>query len=204
MPQGNSKTKLYNANLVKASLKVPESRIVAGLLLDNVSPNEWHRAIVVDNVLQKRSSYTAQTFANFIAGRLRTLDEDALMLIRDGSNEVATQTVLSGSIRYSRLLGDFLVDVVRDRRRRFQASITNLDWSEFIEDCKARDVSVDGWTEGVIDKLRQNVFRIVAEAGYVTDTKTMTLQNMVVVSEVVDLLTRFGDFETLRTMRATE
>jgi len=125
-------------------------------------------------------------------------------MLSEGSNDVATQLVLAASIKYSRLLEDFLNQVVRDRRQRFQRCITNRDWNEFIENCKARDPNVDDWTEGVIDKLRQNTFRITAEAGYVADTRTMTLQNMNIVPEVADLLARTGDHETLRTMRATE
>jgi hypothetical protein len=199
--QGNG---LYNANLVKASLKVPESRIIAGLLLDGVDAAAWHRAIVVDNVLQTRSPYTARTFASFIGHRLRTLEPAAWAMVRDGSTEVATQTVLAATIRYSRLLGDFLEHVLKDRHRRFELNITARDWSEFIEGCQARDPNVDCWTEGVIMKLRQNIFRIVAEAGYVTDTNSMTIQHVAVLPEVVDLLNRLSDNETLSAMRATE
>ncbi len=194
----------YNANLVKASLKVAESRVIAGLLLNGADAESWHKSIAVDNVLQKRSPLTAATFANYIAHRLRTLEPEAWQLIYDSSNEVATQLVLAASLRHSELLADFLNLIVKDRRRRFQVSITNRDWTEFIEGCKGRDPTVETWTDAVVDKLRQNSFRILAEAGYVTSTKTMTLQNMTVAPQVVELLNRLGHAEILRTMHASE
>ena len=46
MPRGR-----YQADLTKESLLIPESGIVAGLLLNNIDEGQRHRAIVVDNVL---------------------------------------------------------------------------------------------------------------------------------------------------------
>ena len=163
MPRTLHDSRLYNANLVKASLKVPESRIIAGLLIDGANSVEWHQAIIVQNVLQKRSPHTAKLFADFIANRLKTLQPAAWPFVKDGSNSVATQLVLAATIKYSRLLGDFLDLVVRERRRTFASHLTDLDWSEFVEGCKARDPGVNDWTEGVVKKLRQNTFRILAE-----------------------------------------
>jgi len=56
----------YKANLTNGSLKLAESRIIAALLLDNVDEAAWRRAIIEDNVLQKRSPSTAKTFADYL------------------------------------------------------------------------------------------------------------------------------------------
>lgn len=49
----------FKADMAGGSLKLPESRIVAGLLIDDVSAEDWRRAIEDENVLQKRSPGTA-------------------------------------------------------------------------------------------------------------------------------------------------
>ena len=46
---------LYKADIAGGSLKVPESRIIADLLLRGVDEKEWRDAIEVENALQKRS-----------------------------------------------------------------------------------------------------------------------------------------------------
>jgi hypothetical protein len=56
----------YRADIAGGSLKVPESRIIADLLLRGVDDNEWRDAIEVQNALQKRSPATARRQASLI------------------------------------------------------------------------------------------------------------------------------------------
>jgi len=122
-------------------------------------------------------------------------------LVRDGSPVVATQAALAAAIKCSPLLADFFDLVLRDQIRQFKTTITDKDWSEFIEGCIARDPHVGTWTESVVSKLRQVIFRILSEAGYVADTKSMTLQWVSVVDPLVQYLETHGDQSVLRCMR---
>ncbi len=58
MKKANSK--IYKGDITCGSLLVRESRIIADLLLDKADDRAWHQAIVIDNVLQKRSPETAK------------------------------------------------------------------------------------------------------------------------------------------------
>ena len=46
----------YRADITAGSLKVPESRLIADLLLHEVDADGWKDAIVKQNVLQARNS----------------------------------------------------------------------------------------------------------------------------------------------------
>src|SRR5690348_7739746 len=109
----------YSADITAGSLKVPESRIVARLLLDGVSGPAWKDAIERENVLQARSPATAKRLARLIRLRLETMDADLWKLVRDGTGPVATHAALAAAVKHSPLLGDFLDLVVRDQFRSF-------------------------------------------------------------------------------------
>lgn len=44
----------YDSDLIGGSLMVRESRLIADLLLREATPEQWHQAIQIDNILQKR------------------------------------------------------------------------------------------------------------------------------------------------------
>ena len=46
----------YDSDLIGGSLMVRESRLIADLLLREATPERWHQAIQIDNILQKRIS----------------------------------------------------------------------------------------------------------------------------------------------------
>lgn len=43
----------YDSDLIGGSLMVRESRLIADLLLREATPEQWHQAIQIDNILQK-------------------------------------------------------------------------------------------------------------------------------------------------------
>ena len=178
----------YKADIGGGSLKLPESRVIAGLLLEEVDDQGWHDAIVVQNVLQKRSPGTAKRQASLIRSRLVTMGRDLWELVRDGSNPVAAHALLAAAIKHSTLLGDFLDLVVREQFRLFRPSLSRMLWSDFLDQCRGRDPYMPEWQESTADKLGDSVFRILDEAGYITDTKTMTLKPVRVSEEVLAYL----------------
>ncbi|MDH0837194.1 DUF1819 family protein, partial [Acinetobacter johnsonii] len=50
----------YDSDLIGGSLMVRESRLIADLLLREATPEQWHQAIQIDNILQKRTPASAQ------------------------------------------------------------------------------------------------------------------------------------------------
>ena len=56
----------YDSDLSGGSLMVRESRLIADLLLREATTEQWHQAIQVENVLQKRTTASAQRNATAI------------------------------------------------------------------------------------------------------------------------------------------
>jgi len=188
----------YQADITAGSLKVAESRVIADLLLRAVDGNDWETAILDQNVLQARSPATAKRLARLIRKRLELMDAALWRLVKDGSGDVATHAVLAAAVKHSALLGDFLDLVVREQYRLFSKALTKRQWGEFLDDCRGRDPEMPVWNESTRKRLGSSVFQILAQAGYIENTRTMKLQTVHVSSQVIHYLEKHNEHYVLR------
>ncbi len=166
---------LYNAEISAGSLMLPESRRVARLMLTHPDSATWFETLKTENILQKKSPATARRQARLIRNRLETLDEEAWGLVVDGDQELSLQILLAASVKHSRLLGDFMRDVVAGHLRRYEHMLSPADWEAFLADCTQRDPTVATWSASTRAKLLQVTLRILAEARYVESTRCLRL-----------------------------
>jgi hypothetical protein len=177
---------------------VPESRVVADLLLADADADDWRQAIEVDNVLANRSTSTAITKARLIRARLKTLPPSLWNVVRDGSKPAATHAVLAGAVNYSPLFGDFLDLVVRDLYRRFESVLKPQHWDTYVDDCHASDPVMPTWTPATHVSLRSRVFGMMTEAGYLTGGRRHSLTPLRIAPEVTSALKESGERYALR------
>ncbi|MGK0291035.1 MAG: hypothetical protein ACI86H_002502 [bacterium] len=180
----------YNAELVAGALLPVESRKIATLLLKNGSPQEWKQEIEVNNILQKRSPQTAKRQAILIRKRLETMDHDFLKLVSEANATLLNQCLLVSAIKRSHLLGDFIQQVILEHTRNFQKEITVTHWNYFFENCKNVDSSIESWAVTTQKKVRQVIFKILAESKYIQSTKQKTITLIRIEPELIYYLNR--------------
>ena len=193
----------YKADITAGSLKVPESRIIADLLLSGTDKGGWEEAVVEKNVLQARSPETARRLTRLIRARLETMESGLWRLVRDGSGEVATHAMLAAAVKHSPLLGDFLDLIVREHYRLFKKTLANRCWEDYLNDCRGRDPEMPVWNESTRKRLRSSVFQTLAQAGFLENTRSRRLQKVHVASQVLDYLDRHGEYYTLRCVQVS-
>lgn len=191
----------YSADITAGALKVPESRVIAGLLLRAVSEREWRKAIYDDNVLQARSPKTAKRLSILIRGRLSLVKPPLWRMATDGSVVEATHACLAAAVKSSFLLGDFLDLVLRDQYRTFRESLSRTLWADYIQGCRGRDPEMPQWSDSTIMRLRSSVFSILAEAGYIDSTKSRKLQTVHIVKPVLRYLEQNDEQYVLRCIK---
>ena len=180
-----------------------ESRRIAQLLLNEVSPEEWNEAILQKNILQKRSPATARRQARLIRSRLELMKSDLWKLIAKGDKEMATQALLAAAIKHSCLLGDFMYQIARERWQTFEKYVRTSDWNKFIEICAQSEPHILKWSDSTMAKLRQVIFRILAEARYLESTRSLKLLPVSIVPEVRSYLINNSEDYVLRCMDVT-
>ncbi len=178
----------YKADITAGALKLPESRIVADLLLRKVDAEGWEDAIGAKNVLQARSPATARRLTKLVRGRLGAMGPDLWKLVRDGKGTVATHAAFAAAVKHSPLLGDFLDLVLGEQYRVFGEALTNQMFADYLDGCRERDPDMPQWTESTRRRLRSSVFQMLAQAGYVENTRTLKLQTVHLAEQVLRYL----------------
>lgn len=177
-----------------------ESRIIASLLLEGIDDQRWHQVITVDNTLQKKVPSTARRMARLVRNRLELMTPDLWKLVVNGTSETALQALLAAAIKHSRMLGDFLSEVVKDHYRVFEKRLTIGDWNHFLALCEQRDHTVSTWSDTTKAKLGQVVYRILAEAKYIDSTRLLQITPVMVIPEVLDYLLRHQESYVIKCM----
>ena len=188
----------YKADITAGALKLPESRIIADLLLRKVDAEAWKNAIVKENVLQARTPATASRLTKLIRGRLETMGPDLWKLVRDGRGTVATHAVFAAAVKHSRLLGDFLDLVVAEQYRVFGMVLSNKMFADYLEGCRERDPGMPQWNETTRRRLQSSVFQMLAQAGYIETTRSLKLQTVHVADHVLRYLKAHREEYVLR------
>ena len=193
----------YKADITAGSLKVAESRVIADLLLKGAKPKGLEKAVLKGNPLQTKSPATALRLGRLIRKRLELMTPELWRLVRDGTQTVATHAVLAATAKHSPLLGDFLDLVVREQYRIFGKVLSNKHWSDYLDDCRGRDPDMPVWNESTRKRLRSSVFQILAQAGYIDDTKSRQLQAVHIASQVLGYLEKNEEHYVLRCIQVS-
>lgn len=183
----------YQANFTKCSLIVPESRIIASLLLQGVEGSDWDKQVRDLNVLQKRTAKTADSYATLARSRLQTMGAGLWELVLDGSAPVATHAVLAATVKFSPLFGDFMRTVVRDQFRRFATHLEARHWDAYIEDSLRSQPNMPTLSDSTRVKLRQNAMRMLAEAGFIENTRSLRLRSQQIEPAVLHYLRQHNE-----------
>lgn len=178
----------YDSDLIGGSLQVRESRIIADLLLQNASSEQWHEAIKVQNLLQKRSPASSKRVAQALRKRLERLDAPFWRAIRDGDDELATQVVFCSALERNLLLVEYVETVLRDAIITRAGVLEPYHWDDFLDERSQRDTAIADWTESSRKKMAQVVYRMLAEVGLLESARNMKLHNILIRSEVRALL----------------
>ena len=194
-------TSIYSADLTAGSLKLRESRLIAGLLLDGVGDERFREAVTQDNILQCRTAATAIRLARLIRGRLESFDAGLWKMVRDGQKVVAIQGLFAAAVKHSSLLRDFVDLSLRDEFRMLHTHLAPGLWWSFLEGCAARDPAVGKWSEATRKRLRSTVYQILAQAGFLSDTKDRELRKVTILPELSRYLMGRGDHPLLNTIQ---
>ena len=194
--------KEYLGDIIGGSLMLRESRVIAELLITSPNEDKWHDAIVNDNVLQKTSVHSAKRMASTLRKRLQPMGEVFWAELSDVSDDTARQMLLLATMCQSPVLTDFMATTLSDARQMYREALRSDDWQEFILSRQRAIVGLEQYSESSIQKMGSNVFKILADSGYLESGRSKKLKNVYVLPQIREWAIRLDCQKTYDVMES--
>lgn len=155
----------YRLGFVSGGLLIHQSKIAARLYLETRDWEAVKRRVRDENLFQTRTPSTATRYLLEVVRRLKGLDDALLNIIAEGGPTERAQVLWAAACRHYQLLGDFAVEVVRDKFLHGDAHLKPEDFTRFVNQQTLWHPELEDKTDRTISKLRNNAFQMLKESG---------------------------------------
>ena len=194
--------KTYLGDIIGGSIMLRESRLIAQLLLQHPDNNAWDCAIVEENLLQKNSLHSAKRMATTVKKRLELMSDDFWADLLAAPDDLAKQMLMLAILCQSPVLMDFMATEVADARRMYRDTMRSDDWPEFFASRQRVISGLDQYSPSSIQKMGSNVFKILADVGYLESARSKRLKNIYVLPEIREWAVRLNCIKAYEAMES--
>jgi hypothetical protein len=156
--------KAYKFSFVAGGLLLPETAAIAGRYLEQPDWEAIRREVEAGQLLRTTRSSSRSRYFLEIRRRFRVAAPFELAFIA-GEADLSRLANFAVCCRYYQVLGDFMVDVVRDKLRLGDRSLGNIDFYAFFERQTQERPELEGLSDSTRVKVKTVLFRMLSEAG---------------------------------------
>jgi hypothetical protein len=172
-------------------------------LLQDPDNDQWKQLIVEENILQRKSPYTALRVAATVRKRLAPLGHDFLNDILGLPERTYIQLLLVALLIQSPIMADFMKNVLAEARRVYKSELEKSAWQDFIDErCRAWP-ELNNYSDEAHKVIGRNVIRALAEAGYLNSSRSKQIQAVYVEPEIKNWLERLNRTDLIEVMECT-
>ena len=178
----------YILSYTTASLSAYESEVMAGLYLESDDWSSVRESVIDENVLQKGSLTGRRKLFNELKKRLETLTSEQLAFYVDASSsDVKNLTMLSCFKLYG-FIYDFATEVMRKKLLLFDFQVLNSNYESFYDSKAVSFENLNTISEATQKKLKQVMFKMFEQAGFIDSVKTKNIQKPYLSEELIRLI----------------
>lgn len=159
----------YALSFTSGALLMREAFIVAPIYLREHDWAKVRQIIQGDNLLQARTEATGQRRAREVAQRLAVLTDTELEMLVDSTTSERGHLLWAAACRRYDLIGEFAEEVLRERFLLLTPTLDHGDFDSFIRSTALWHEEVADLKDTTLRKLRASVFRMLVEAGLLTE-----------------------------------
>lgn len=182
----------YSAGMVSQVFAFLESKKLAELLNQGMSKEEAWKEVEVNNLFRLRSATRLRKTFNYIYKRLSSLPEEAVKMLSSLDADSAKILVLISIMKTDLLFFEFVYEVYRGKVLLGEKTIENRDINGFFDEKVMQSDIVSKWSEAGIQKLKNCYIKNLVDAGVLTDTKTRTINPVIINYKLEELLKKQG------------
>jgi hypothetical protein len=161
----------YALSFTSGALLMREAVIAAPLYVRERDWSKVRALIADDNLLQTRTTASGSRLAREVAQRLAVLTDIEIELLLEGAAAERGHLLWAAACRRYDLIGEFAEEVVRERYLLLTSTLGYEDFDSFVRGKALWHSELAELKDSTLRKLRANVFRMLHEAGLLSDDR---------------------------------
>lgn len=170
MIEQHAATQRYALSFTSGALLMREAGIAAPLYLRERDWSKVRAVIDEENLLQARTVASASRLAREVIQRLAVLSGDEIELLAEATSTERGHLLWAAACRRYVLVGEFAEEIVRERFLLLTPTLTHDDFDNFVRGKSLWHAELAELTDSTRRKLRSNLFRMLREAGLLSDS----------------------------------
>ena len=191
---------MYSAKLTGESFLLYEFKIVAKLKLEGHSDKEIRKMVMEENLFQYKFKSSISRRLTPLIQRVNLLDDKLINMLIDEPLTDGVVINLYAIMKNDKLFFEFMNEVVAEKLRVSESYLEKKDINIFINEKKEQSEDVAKWTDQTIAKIKQVMFKILAESGILEDKKSGKLSRLLIEEELRDYIISIGDATYIKAM----
>jgi len=178
----------YLLSYTTLSLQAYEAETIATLYRETLDWKSVARSVVDDNALQKGTISTRKREFIEFKKRLLSLTAEQLAYYEYAtSSDIKNLTMLSCFKLYS-FISDFATEIMRNKLLLFDFQLLNSDYEAFYDSKRVAYDNLNTISEGTRYKLKQVMFKMFEQAGFIDSVKNKNIQKPYLSEELIKLI----------------
>lgn len=171
-----TRSMIYRGGLTREQFLFYEMRIAARYYQRAIPVDDAVAEITAENLFQFPTEREVRSIARACYRRLEALNNAALVQeLIDAPSDIAKQINLYAIMRDNRLVWEFMVDLIGEKYRQLDFSLTRQDINTFMTHLQAENDTIAAWSESTIKKIKSVLVRCLVETGYLESHRDTTL-----------------------------
>ena len=162
-------TQRYALSFTSGSLLTREALIAAPIYLRERDWSTTRARIKDENLLQTRVARSNTRLLGALIPRLQVLTDAELQIVADGTSTERGHLMWAAACRQYDLIGEFAEEVLRERFLTLAGKVTYEEFDSFYRSKAIWHDELDAITDTSYKKARQVVFKMMVEAGLLTN-----------------------------------